>query len=35
MEHDPRKLRAIFQLGRKSFEKAEAEVREFFEDAGG
>ena len=35
MEHDPRKLRAIFGLGRKSFEKAEAEVREFFEDAGG
>ena len=35
MEHDPRKLRAIFQLGRKSFEKAEAEVREFFEDVGG
>ncbi len=32
MEHDPRKLRAIFGLGRKSFEKAEAEVREFFED---
>lgn len=32
MEHDPRKLRAIFQLGRKSFEKAEAEVREFFGD---
>ena len=34
MEHDPRKLRAIYQLGRKSFESAEAQVREFFEDAG-
>ena len=35
MEHDPRKLRAIYQLGRKSFERAEAQVREFFEGAGG
>ncbi len=35
MEHDPRKLRAIFQLGRKSFDRAEAQVREFFEDVGG
>ena len=33
MEHDPRKLKAIYQLGRKSFERAEAQVREFFEDA--
>ncbi|MCY4382259.1 MAG: patatin-like phospholipase family protein [Nitrospinae bacterium] len=35
MEHDPRKLRAIFGLGRKSFESAEAQVREFFEDLRG
>ena len=35
MEHDPRKLKAIFELGRKSFERAEAEVREFFRDARG
>ncbi len=35
MEHDPRKLRAIFGLGRKSFERAEAQVREFFEDVHG
>lgn len=33
MEHDPRKLRAIFGLGRESFERAEAQVRDFFEDA--
>ena len=33
MEHDPRKLKAIFGLGRKSFEAAEAQVRDFFEDA--
>ncbi len=35
MEHDPRKLKAIFGLGRKSFESAEAQVREFFEDVRG
>ncbi len=35
MEHDPRKLKAIFELGRKSFESAEAQVREFFEDVRG
>lgn len=35
MEHDPRKLRAICQLGRKSFEAAEARVREFFRDVRG
>ena len=35
MEHDPRKLRSIFQLGRKSFESAEARLRDFFKDARG
>ena len=35
MEHDPRKLKMIFQLGRKSFERAEARVRDFFGDARG
>ena len=35
MEHDPRKLKSIFQLGRKSFESAEASLRDFFKDAGG
>ena len=35
MEHDPRKLKAIFGLGRKSFESAEAQVREFFEEVRG
>ena len=35
MEHDPRKLRSIFQLGRKSFESAEARLWDFFKDAGG
>ena len=35
MEHDPGKLRSIFQLGRKSFEAAEARLRDFFEDARG
>ncbi len=35
MEHDPRKLKAIFGLGRKSFESAEARVRDFFEDVRG
>ena len=35
MEHDPRKLKSIFQLGRKSFEGAEASLRDFFKDAGG
>ena len=35
MEHDPRKLRSIFQLGRKSFESAEASLRDFFRDARG
>ena len=35
MEHDPRKLKAIFGLGRKSFERAEAQVREFFKGARG
>ena len=35
MEHDPRKLRTIFQLGRKSFERAEAQVRDLFGDARG
>ena len=33
MEHDPRKLRMIFQLGRKSFGRAEGQVRDFFRDA--
>ena len=35
MEHDQRKLKSIFQLGRKSFEAAEADLRDFFKDAGG
>ena len=35
MEHDPRKLKAIFGLGRKSFERAEARVRDFFGDVRG
>ena len=35
MEHDPRKLKSIFQLGRKSFEAAETSLRDFFKDAGG
>ena len=35
MEHDPGKLKSIFQLGRKSFEGAEACLRDFFKDAGG
>ena len=33
MEHDPGKLKSIFQLGRKSFEGAEACLRDFFKDA--
>ncbi len=33
MEHDPRKLRAIFQLGRESFEVAEVQVRDFFRNS--
>lgn len=35
MEHDPRKLKAIFGLGCESFGRAESQVREFFEDVGG
>ena len=35
MEHDPRKLKSIFQLGRKSFEGAETSLRDFFRDVRG
>ncbi len=35
MEHDPGKLKSIFQLGRKSFEGAEASLRDFFADVDG